>query len=34
MTTIGDIRIAIARESDLDGIVELQAANQISNGGT
>jgi predicted GNAT superfamily acetyltransferase len=29
----GDIEIAIARESDLDGILELQAANQIGNGG-
>lgn len=31
-TTLG-IEIAIAREGDLDGILELQAANQISNGG-
>ena len=28
-----DIEIAIARESDLDGVLELQAANQIGNGG-
>jgi ribosomal protein S18 acetylase RimI-like enzyme len=28
------IEIAVARESDLDGILELQAANHISNGGT
>jgi predicted GNAT superfamily acetyltransferase len=34
MKTIGDLGIAIARERDLDGILELQAANQISNGGT
>ena len=34
MQTSDDIGIAIARESDLDGILELQAANQISNGGT
>lgn len=27
------IEIAIATESDLDGILELQAANQIANGG-
>lgn len=33
MTTIGNIEIAIARDSDLDGILELQAANQMSNGG-
>lgn len=34
MKTVGDIEIAIADESDLDGILELQAANQISSGGT
>ena len=34
MTTISNIEIAIARESDLDGVLELQAANQMSNGGT
>ena len=33
MKTIGNIEIAIARESDLDGVLELQAANQMSNGG-
>lgn len=33
METIGNIEIAIARESDLDGVLELQAANQMSNGG-
>ena len=33
MKTIGNTEIAIARESDLDAILELQAANQISNGG-
>ena len=33
MITIGNIEIAIARESDLDGVLELQAANQMSNGG-
>lgn len=33
MTTIGDMEIAIARESDLDGVLELQAANQMSSGG-
>ena len=33
MTTIGKIEIANARESDLDGVLELQAANQIGNGG-
>lgn len=34
MDTTGSTQMALARESDLDGIVELQAANQISNGGT
>lgn len=33
MKTIGNIEIAIARESDLDGVLELQAANQMSSGG-
>jgi len=33
METIGNIEIAVARESDLDGVLELQAANQMSNGG-
>jgi predicted GNAT superfamily acetyltransferase len=33
MKAIGNIEIATARESDLDGVLELQAANQISNGG-
>ena len=33
MATIGNIEIAIARDSDLDGVLELQAANQMSNGG-
>lgn len=33
MKTIGNIEIATARESDLDGVLELQAANQMSNGG-
>jgi len=34
MKTIGNTEIAIACESDLDGILALQAANQMSNGGT
>ena len=33
MTTIANIEIAIARESDLDGVLELQAANQMGAGG-
>ena len=33
MTTIANIEIAIARESDLDGVLELQAANQMGTGG-
>ena len=33
MTTIPNIEIAIASERDLDGVLELQAANQMSNGG-
>ena len=33
MKTIGNTEIALARESDLNGILELQAVNQISNGG-
>ena len=33
MKAIGNIEIAIARERDLDGVLELQAANQMSNGG-
>jgi len=32
-STADDVEIAIANESDLDGILELQAANQISRGG-
>ena len=34
MNAIDNIEIAIARDSDLDGILALQAANQIGNGGT
>lgn len=34
MTTTGDIEIAIAHERDLDGVVELLAANQLSSGGS
>jgi len=35
MTHAGELTLEVgtARESDLDGILELQAANQISNGG-
>jgi len=33
MKTIGNLEIAVARESDLDGVLALQAANQIGNGG-
>lgn len=33
MKKVGDIEIAVARESDVDGILALQSANQISNGG-
>lgn len=33
MTTIAKIEIAVARESDLDGVLELQAANQLGTGG-
>lgn len=32
-TAIGNIEIAVAHERDLDGVLELQAANQISTGG-
>jgi len=32
-TAIDSIEIAVAHEGDLDGILELQAANQISAGG-
>jgi predicted GNAT superfamily acetyltransferase len=32
-TAIGNVEIAVAHECDLDGILELQAANQISTGG-
>jgi len=33
MKSTMNVKIANARESDLDGILELQAANQISSGG-
>ena len=33
METTANMEIAIARESDLDGVLELQATNQIANGG-
>jgi predicted GNAT superfamily acetyltransferase len=32
-TAIGNVEIAVAHEYDLDGILELQATNQISTGG-
>ncbi len=32
-TTTSELEIVIARESDLDGVLALQAANQIANGG-
>ena len=32
-TPISNIEITVAHESDLDGILELQAANQIGKGG-
>jgi len=34
VTTTDSLEIALAQESDLDGVLELQAANQMSRGGS